>query len=39
MLSGHKYDQYPLGFSRLTEALGGIERSEEHSEGAEVIMF
>lgn len=39
MLGGHKYDEHPLGFCGMTEALGGIEHSEGPSEKAAVIIF
>lgn len=39
MLGEHKYDQYLLGFSRMTEPLGDTEHSEEHLERTEMIIF
>lgn len=39
MLGGHKYDQYLLGLSRMTEPLGDTEHSEERLERAEMIIF
>lgn len=37
MLGGHKYDQYLLGFSRMTELVGDAEHSKELSDRAEMI--
>lgn len=38
-ISSHQYDQYPLGFSGMTELLGDTEHSEKHSEKVEMIII
>lgn len=39
MLGGHPSDQYLISFSGMTEPLGEMAQSEEHSERAEMIIF